>query len=117
MRITTVETFHLRHTLSRPVGPASAQNTSRQTIILRIATDAGVVGWGETYALAGVRAAIDQVLTPLLLKQDPMDAGRVWQRLWDASFGNGFAVGGIDIALHDLRGKALGAPIHQLYGG
>ena len=36
---------------------------------------------------------------------------------WDATFGNGFAVGGTDIALHDLCGKALGVPVHQLYGG
>ena len=113
-----VETFLIRHTLTRPVGPASAQNTSRQTVVVRLASRAGLVGWGETYALAGVRAAIDQVLAPLVVGQDPLrDAGRLWQRLWDASFGNGFAVGGIDMALHDLRGKALGVPIHQLYGG
>src|SRR5215472_1588598 len=37
--------------------------------------------------------------------------------MWDATLGNGFAVGGIDMALHDLCGKGLGVPIHQLYGG
>jgi D-galactarolactone cycloisomerase len=34
-----------------------------------------------------------------------------------ATFGNGFAVGGIDIALHDVWGKSLGVPVHALYGG
>jgi L-alanine-DL-glutamate epimerase-like enolase superfamily enzyme len=81
--------------VTSPVGPASAQNRSRQTIVSPVTTDAGVVGWGETSALAGVRAAIDQVLTPLVVGQDPLDAGALWQRLWAASFGNGFAVGGV----------------------
>jgi D-galactarolactone cycloisomerase len=115
--ITAVDTFHLRHELRRPVGPASAFNTSRQTIVIRVATDAGLVGWGEAYALAGVRAAIHEVLGPLLIGQDPTQPRRLWQRLWDATFGNGFAVGGVDIALHDLWGKSLGVPIHRLFGG
>jgi D-galactarolactone cycloisomerase len=117
MHIVSVETFGIRHELSRPVGPAGSQNRARQTVIIRLATDSGLVGWGETYALAGVRAAIDDVLGPLLVGSDPFAAGKVWQRLWDASFGNGFAVGGLDMALHDLRGKALGVSVHQLLGG
>ena len=117
MKITAVETIHLRHELTRPVGPASVFNTSRQTILVRISTDAGLIGWGEAYALAGVRAAIHEVLAPLLIGEDPCQVRRLWPRLWDATFGNGFAVGGVDIALHDLWGKALGVPVHQLYGG
>jgi D-galactarolactone cycloisomerase len=117
VKITGVETIHLRHQLTRPVGPASVFNTSRQTILVRISTDAGVIGWGEAYALAGVRAAIQEVLAPLLVGEDPCQVRRLWPRLWDATFGNGFAVGGVDIALHDLWGKVLGVPVHQLYGG
>jgi D-galactarolactone cycloisomerase len=117
MKITSVETIQLRHQLARPVGPASVFNTSRQTILIRISTDAGLIGWGEAYALAGVRAAIQDVLAPLLVGEDPCGVRRLWPRLWDATFGNGFAVGGVDIALHDLWGKVLGVPVHQLYGG
>ncbi len=89
----------------------------RQSIVIKLTTDAGLVGWGETYALAGVRAAIRDVLAPLLIGRDPLDRGQLHQQAWDATFGNGFAVGGIDIALHDLCGKALGVPVHQLFGG
>jgi D-galactarolactone cycloisomerase len=117
LRITSVETIHVRRTLSRPTGPAGAFNAARQSLLIKISTDAGLDGWGETYALAGVRAAIDTVLAPLLIGRNPLDLRRLWQAQWDATFGNGFAVGGTDIALHDLCGKALGVPVHQLYGG
>jgi D-galactarolactone cycloisomerase len=86
-------------------------------VVIKMTTDVGLVGWGESYALAGVRATIRDVLAPLLVGRDPLQRATLWQQMWDATFGNGFAVGGVDIALHDLCGKALGVPIHQLYGG
>jgi len=64
LRITAVETIHTRYQLSRPTGPAGAFNAARQALIVKISTDSGLVGWGETYALAGVRAAIEDVLAP-----------------------------------------------------
>jgi D-galactarolactone cycloisomerase len=117
LRIIAVETIHTRYPLSRPTGPAGAFNAARQSLVIKVTTDAGLIGWGETYALAGVRAAIDRVVAPLLIGGDPLDRARLWQQVWAATFGNGFAVGGIDIALHDLCGKALGVPVHHLYGG
>lgn len=117
LRITAVETIHTRYVLRRPTGPAGAFNAARQSLVIKVSTDAGLVGWGETYALAGVRAAIEHVIAPLLIGGDPLDRTRLWQQAWAATFGNGFAVGGIDIALHDLCGKALGVPVHRLYGG
>src|SRR5690242_16846742 len=117
MRLAGFETLLVRHLLSRPTGPAGAYNTQRQTVVIKLTTTDGIVGWGETYAVAGVREAIEATLKPLLLQQDDVASGRVHQRMVDATFGNGFAIGGVDIALHDLRGKALGVPICDLYGG
>ena len=79
MRITAVETLHTRYTLSRPTGPAGAFNAERQSIVIKLTTDDGLIGWGETYALAGVRAAIRDVLTPLLIGRDPLDRAWLWQ--------------------------------------
>jgi len=117
MKLAAVETLLVRHALSRPTGPAGAYNSERRTVVLRLMTTDGLVGWGETYAVAGVREAIDTTLKPLLLEQHDVATGRLHQQMMDATFGNGFAVGGVDIALHDLRGKALGVPICDLYGG
>ena len=117
MRLAAVETVLVRHVLSRPTGPSGASNAARQTLVVKLTTSDGLIGWGETYAVAGVRAAIDEVLAPLLLGQGEVAFGRLHQLMDDATFGNGFAVGGVDIALHDLRGKALGVPMCDLYGG
>jgi D-galactarolactone cycloisomerase len=117
MKITTVETFHLRHALSRATGPASVLNTARSTLLVRIGTDEGLVGWGETAPLAGVRATIDETYAPLLIGRDPLWVQRGWRTRWLAPFESGLATGAVDIALHDVWGKALGVPVHQLYGG
>jgi len=117
VKITAVETIHVRVPLSRPTGPAGVFNAARQTIVVRIATDEGITGWGETYAMPGVRAAIDQALGPLLVGADPCAVRRLHRVLRTASFDNGLAVGGVDIALHDVWGKAVGSSIAGLYGG
>ena len=59
----------------------------------------------------------------MLIGQDPMDVEGLWDRLYVGSAMNGRcgvvvnAIGALDIALHDLRGKALGKPCHELLGG
>lgn len=116
MKISSVETLLLEHKLARPTGPASILNAWRRTLLVRIATDDGLVGWGETVPLPGVRETIEASGTQLV-GQDPRAIGRSWRTRWLAPFENGMAVGAIDIALHDLVGQALGVPVHQLYGG
>ncbi|MFO1448851.1 MAG: mandelate racemase/muconate lactonizing enzyme family protein [Opitutaceae bacterium] len=117
MKIATVETFLLEHKLARPSGPASVLNTWRKTLLVRIATDGGLVGWGETAPLAGVRETIEQAMAPLLVGRDPRAISNTWRTRWLAPFENRLAIGALDIALHDLVGQALGVPVHQLYGG
>jgi len=116
MKISSVETILLEHKLARPTGPASILNAWRRTLLVRIATDDGMEGWGETVPLPGVRETIEASGTQLVGK-DPRAIGRSWRTRWLVPFENGMAVGAIDIALHDLVGQALGVPVHQLYGG
>jgi D-galactarolactone cycloisomerase len=117
MKITHVETFALRHELPRATGPSIWLYTARESLIVRISTDEGLVGWGETSDIAGARAVIRDVCAPLLEGQNPRDHRRLWRQLWDATLGHGFAVAALDIALHDLWGQATGQTIGQLYGG
>lgn len=117
MKITTVETFHLRHGLSVVGGNSEVTIRFREALLVRIGTDQGLVGWGETPALGGVRSIIDRQLAPILIGRDPRRHRPLWRALWGTYFGNGLAVGAVDIALHDLWGKAMGAPIADLYGG
>ncbi|MBV9580564.1 MAG: mandelate racemase/muconate lactonizing enzyme family protein, partial [Chloroflexi bacterium] len=83
----------------------------------KLTTDRGLVGWGETYRLAGAEATIREVLAPLLIGTPPVPSKALHQRMLSATFENGLAVGGVDLALHDLWGKSLGVPVHALYGG
>jgi len=117
VRIASVETLHLAHELPVPTGPASVLNRERHLLLVRIATTDGVVGWGETSPLGGVVEAIRDVYAPRLVGRDPLLVGRTWRDGWLAPFESGLATGALDTALHDLRGKLLGIPVHALYGG
>lgn len=117
MKITTVDTYHVRHRLSKSIGPSTMLYPFRESILVKISTDEGLVGWGETAAIGGVREIIQNHLGALLIGCDPLAHRQLWRQLWGPNFGNGLAVGAVDIALHDLRGKALDLPITDLYGG
>jgi L-alanine-DL-glutamate epimerase-like enolase superfamily enzyme len=64
-----------------------------------------------------------QSLSTMLIGEDPLNVEALWQRMYVGSAMNGRrgaminAIGALDIALHDLRGKILGQPVHQLIGG
>jgi len=117
MKITAVETYFLKHRLPKAMGPSTLLYPFREVVLVKISTDEGIVGWGETGARAGVRALIEEQLGPLLIGRDPLRNREIWQQLWGHTFGDGWAVGAIYIALDDLRGKALNLPIAELYGG
>jgi D-galactarolactone cycloisomerase len=117
MKITSVETFLLKHQLPRAIGPSTILYPFRDALLVKISTDEGLVGWGETAPIGSERALIEGPLASLLIGQDPLQHRRLWRQLWGPNFGNGLAVGAVDIALHDLWGQALGLSIAELYGG
>lgn len=117
MKITAVKTFLLKHPMSRASGPSTFLYRTRTTLIIKIESDEGVCGWGETVAFTGIRNVIEEQYAPLLIGRDPCAHRATWRDLWGPNFGNGLALGGVDIALDDLRGKALGMPVAELYGG
>jgi D-galactarolactone cycloisomerase len=117
MKITKVETFHLEHPLSRAAGCSTGMSTTRDMLLIKLTTDEGLVGWGETAPMGGLQALIDNQYAPRLLGRDPLRYRALWRQLWGPNFGNGIALAGVDIALHDLRGKALGVPVAELCGG
>jgi len=97
-------------------------------ILLRLHTDEGISGIGEVGLAygAGAKAAVGILrdYAPLLLGKDPMRIEFIWEELFRSTFwgmgGGPVIYGGIsayDIALWDIKGQALGAPIYQLLGG
>lgn len=112
MKITGVEAFPLVYDLPVARGDGRGLSTRRQTLVIKVSTDEGVHGWGQGGRLDLVR----NVFAPLLVGEDPRDSGRLWHRLHHASRDRG-AVGGVDMALWDVKGKLAGAPVAQLLGG
>ena len=91
--------------------------------LVRLYTDAGVVGTGEAYWGAGVPELIDR-MTPFLHGENPLDVDRLYEHLIQKMSGEGSvegvtvtAIAGIETALHDLAGKLLEVPAYQLLGG
>lgn len=117
LKITKVETFYCMHKLDRATGVSTALAPYRDGLFIKLTTDSGLVGWGETAELGGTRALIENALSKILIGRNPLDFKKLWRDLWGPNFGDGRAVGGVEIALNDLRGKALGVPVTEFYGG
>jgi gluconate/galactonate dehydratase len=91
--------------------------------LVRVYTDAGIVGDGEAYWGAGVPELIER-MRPFLLGENPLDIDRLYEHLIQKMSGEGSiegvtvtAISGIELALHDLAGKILELPAYQLLGG
>ncbi len=127
MKITAVDAFYLR----LPKIEART-DSSQDALLIRITTDAGIVGWGEVDGCPSVvKAIIDAPyshtmvtgLKSLLIGENPLETARLWAKMHRATlfYGRGGAVlqamAGIDMALWDIKGKALGQPIVTLLGG
>jgi L-alanine-DL-glutamate epimerase-like enolase superfamily enzyme len=99
----------------------------RDAVVVKVTTDEGLVGWGEAHhgrAHTAVAKLIDTTLRQLVLNCDAFDTVGVWEKMYRfqlASHGMGagacLAMSGIDMALWDIRGKALGVPLYRLLGG
>jgi D-galactarolactone cycloisomerase len=117
LKITEVETFLVRSKLPKAVGVSIALSDTRSVVLVKITTDSGLVGWGETGDIAGARAVIETKIKPVLLGRNPLEIRKLRPLVWGRNFVDGRAVGAVDVALDDLRGKALGRPVSDLYGG
>ena len=117
MKISAIKTFFLKHPMTRVTGPSNFYYRTRTTLIIKIEADDGIVGWGETVSFPGVRTIIEEHYAAILIGRDPLEHRALSRELWGQNFGNGMAVGGVSIALDDLRGKILGVPVYALYGG
>ena len=89
--------------------------THLQTAIIEVHTDQGITGLGEAHG-GGLKAHIREQVEQVLLGEDPTQVSKLIPLL-EERVGRGTVVGGIDFALHDIAGKALGVPVCQLFGG
>ncbi len=127
MKITSITS----HILRAPLGDktfysSQARFPERNSYLVRIETDAGLVGWGEGGQWGPaepVATVVDKVLAPRLLGRDPTGPVPIWEELYSYSrdFGQRGtyveAISAIDIALWDISGQAALLPVWKLLGG
>jgi len=125
-----------------PLGPGEAVNAkgyfvrrgnrtiypaTDMSVIVKVTTEDGTVGWGETYGIVAPHAVttiIDDVLAPIAVGRDARDVAVIQEDLYDLMRVRGFhggyyvdAIAGVDIALWDVCAKLAGLPLVKLLGG
>ena len=124
MKITAIRA----HAVNLPVTldiTAPAKTPSHQACVVEIDTDAGIIGHGiaSIGPAVPIKAAVDAIAAPQIIGMDPMNNDRIWDRLYWALVPRGqtgigmHAIAAIDVAIWDIKGKALGQPIWRLLGG
>ena len=127
MKITDVEAIVLR----QAVVNEGIADGSQDDLVVRIHTDEGITGIGEVDSSPELVQALVQApsshavavsLRDVLIGEDPMDVERLWQKMYRGLIYFGrrgiaiHAISGLDIALWDIKGKALGKPVFELLG-
>ena len=127
MKITAVEALYLRLPEIR-----ARTDSSQDALIVKVSTDAGITGWGEVDGCPAVTKAVIEApmshtlvtgLRELLIGEDPLETLRLWRKMYQGTLYYGRegaviqAMAGIDLALWDIKGKALQQPVYKLLGG
>ncbi len=125
MRIARLEAIAISIPLRAAVSDAVRRITHRDHLVVRIATDDGLEGYGFTLGYDSSAAMVQMVnciFRPLVEGADAFAAGNLWAEMYRQSIQAGRrgaalrAISAIDIALWDLRGKAAGMPVMHLLG-
>ena len=128
MKITGVRVHVLRSPLGEPFAFSQGWVQSRGATLVEVATDEGIVGWGEALC-QGLQppeiaaSAIRHALAPLVIGADPLEPEVLWHRMYHHTRDYGQkgaligAISALDIAFWDIAGKARGEPVARLLGG
>ncbi|HHX26097.1 MAG TPA: hypothetical protein GX721_05450 [Firmicutes bacterium] len=129
MKITSIETIPLRIPFKDPFTMAAPFEKSRnliETLIVKIHTDEGIYGLGETQAwrrqgssevLFNLIRIMKDIFEPLLVGKSPFDINEIMHVLSAAVYNSLYAQAAIGDALYDLQGKYLNKPVCELIGG
>ncbi len=103
------------------------QAVKRDCVMVKVTTEDGLTGWGESHhgrAHTAVARLTETTLSQLVLGMDAADVTGIWAKIYKYQLGShgmgagtAMAMSGIDMALWDIRGKATGWPLYRLLGG
>ncbi|HWP87265.1 MAG TPA: mandelate racemase/muconate lactonizing enzyme family protein, partial [Burkholderiales bacterium] len=127
MKIAEVKAFALSFKLENAPRRGTGQPIKKDMVVVRVRTTDGITGYGESHhALAPTVVAdiVNHNLAPIVVGANALEVEDIWQKVYTKqaqTHGPGWslykALSGVDIALWDVRGKALGQPVYRLLGG
>ncbi|OUC09130.1 isomerase, partial [Litorilinea aerophila] len=119
MKITEIKTYLMHANV-----PNSSGWKARNWLFVKVFTDEGIYGVGEASGWPRVVETAIQDLATILVGENPFEIEKIWQKMYLAMMGHGMtgivgsgAMTGIEMALWDIKGKALGVPVAELLGG
>jgi muconate cycloisomerase len=124
VKIKTIEPIAVSLPMKKPVQMAGETVARADNVLVRVESEDGVVGWGEAASapvmtgetVASMMAAVE-LIAPGLLKRAADDFAGAAAAMEARLYGNSGAKAAIEIALHDLVGRATGRPVYALFGG
>jgi len=125
MKITKIQAFNVACKLKKPLKIAKMLREKSSNTIVKVETEEGIAGFGEaTFAhfFAGetqdsAKSVVEKFLAPVLVGKDPTNILLLADEIEKAIAGNPFAKAAVEMALWDIKGKALGVPVYSLLGG
>jgi L-alanine-DL-glutamate epimerase-like enolase superfamily enzyme len=128
MKITSIETIPVAlpyESGAAPLPLGGRPRTKMETLLIKVTTDEGVVGWGDAFGVnvwPVTRLLFERLVAPLCIGEDPLERVGLMEKLVRTLYHFGtsgplqYALSGIDIALWDIAGKAANLPVHALIG-
>lgn len=123
MKIANVETYLLSDKLEKSFFFSQWVYSERRICIVKVTTACGIIGWGEGYGPADVLESGIKLLKPILIGKNPLEQEIIWFDLYRKTLDYArrgvfvASISALDIALWDIKGKALGLPVCTLLGG
>jgi len=126
MIIQSIEAIPLCYDMQNAIWDAQHYFSKRQCLIIKIKTDEGIIGFGESATFGGpvnvTKVVVEEELSPLYVGKDPFHVEELWETAYRQTIQHGrkgiviSALSGIDIAVWDIIGKACKQPLYRVLG-
>ncbi|HZW99582.1 MAG TPA: mandelate racemase/muconate lactonizing enzyme family protein [Trueperaceae bacterium] len=122
MTVHKIDVYQVSVPFRSVVSWASGVRSGTTRLIVKVTAHDGMVGYGETFYLPFVDAALRQQVIPVVLGEDESDLERIHRKILGAGFYHhrravNYASAGVEMALYDLLGRRAGMPLYKLLGG
>lgn len=127
MRIVELEAFPTSFPVTQSVELGIGRAVKRDAVVIRVKTESGLIGYGESHhgrCPGAIAHLVNTTLRDLVIGREASDVVGVWAEIYKKQLGShgmgaacAMAMSGIDMALWDIRGKATGWPLYKMLGG